>query len=52
LTSLQKQARFSTNDVGGKMKIKLVTKAETVHNVDRFSKIRFEGPGVASLWKQ
>ncbi|GAB7332145.1 hypothetical protein MBLNU13_g04020t1 [Cladosporium sp. NU13] len=52
LTSLRKQARFGTNDVGGKLRIKLVTKTETVHNADRFSKLRLDGPGVASLWKQ
>lgn len=52
LTSLHKQSRYGTNDVAGRLKIKLVTKTQTEHNVDRSSKFLFDGLGVASLWKQ
>ncbi|KAM0709107.1 hypothetical protein Q7P35_003143 [Cladosporium inversicolor] len=52
LTSLHKQARYGTNEVAGRLKIKLVTKTETAQNVDRTSKFRFDGLGMASLWKQ
>jgi len=40
------------DDIAGRLRIKLVTKTETAQNVDRFSKFRFDGLGMAGLWKQ
>ena len=51
LTSLHKQAWYDTNDIAGRLRIKLVT-TKTAQNVDRFSKFRFDGLGMAGLWKQ
>ena len=52
LTSPYKQAWYDANDITGKLKISLATRVDDTHVIDRFSKLRFEGLGVANLWKQ